>query len=337
MKARWAQLGAGALAVVTTACLRSTGPGVSGVVDVDPGRGDGLRAVYLGTGGWILEHGGETVLTGPLFTSPGLLRTGLLSVHADTTAIDHFMSRYDVSDALVILVGHAHYDHLMDVPRVAVRHTPRARIVGSRTVANTLGTWSGLADRIDVVDDSAGDQHTPGRWLRYGNGVRVMALRSRHAPHFEGYTLYSGTQDTPRDTRPEWANEWLDGQTYAYLIDFMESSDSVAFRIYYQDAVAAAPAGFAPDPLIAERRVDVAILVPSTFDQVEWNPEAYVENLDPRWILLGHWEDFFTPPDAPTRSLRLADLGHFEGRLDRVFGGEWWRPDLWTEFRFPAR
>jgi hypothetical protein len=53
-------------------------------------------------------------------------------------------------------------------------------------------------------------------------------------------------------------------------------------------------------------------------------------------VLLGHWEDFFVPVDEPTRSIRLTDIGHFEGRLDRVFDGEWWRPDLWTEFRFPA-
>jgi len=324
------------LALVTAACLSSLGPGVSGIVDVEAGSGGGLRAVYLGTGGWILEYGGETVLTAPLFTNPGLLRTGLLPIRADTAVIDRSMSRYDVAKALAIIVGHAHYDHLMDVPRVAARHAPGARVVGSRTVANTLGSWSGLADRVDVVDDSSGDQRMRGRWLHYGRGVRVMALRSRHAPHFDGYTLYSGTQDTPRATAPEWATEWLDGQTYAYLIDFMEAPDSVAFRVYYQDAVAPPPAGFAPEPLVAERRVDVAIVVPATFDQVDWHPEALIENLDPRWVLLGHWEDFFAPVDAPTRSLRLADLGHFEARLDRVFAGEFWRPDLGTELRFPA-
>lgn len=334
MKRRQA-VAAAVAALLLSACLRSWGPGVTGTIDVDPGAPDALRVVYLGTGGWILEHEGQQVLTGPLFTNPGLLRTGLLPIHADTAEIDRYMSRYDVSDAVAILVGHAHYDHLMDVPRVAARHAPRARVVGSRTVANTLGTWSGLVDRVDVVDDSAGDQRTPGRWLRYGPRVRVMALRSRHAAHFAGYTLYQGTQDTPRETEPDWATEWLDGETYAFLIDFMASPDSVAFRIYYQDAVAPAPAGLAPVPLIAERPVDLAILVPATFDQVDWHPEALVENLAPRWVLLGHWEDFFVPIEQPTRSIRLTDIGHFESRLERVFAGGWWRPGLWTEFLFP--
>jgi hypothetical protein len=27
---------------------------------------------------------------------------------------------------------------------------------------------------------------------------------------------------------------------------------------------------------------------------------------------------------------------HFERRLERVFDGEWWRPDKGIEFRFPT-
>jgi hypothetical protein len=162
-----------------------------------------------------------------------------------------------------------------------------------------------------------------------------MALRSRHAPHFAGYTLYRGTRDAPLTEEPGWATEWLDGETHAFLVDFLDEGGEVAFRVYYQDAVAAPPAALAPTALIAERRVDVAILVPATFDQVDWHPEALIENLAPRRVLLGHWEDFFVPVEAPTRSIRLTDLRHFERRLERVFDGEWWRPDRWTEFRFP--
>ncbi|MDX1493983.1 MAG: hypothetical protein R3253_08000, partial [Longimicrobiales bacterium] len=99
----------------------------------------------------------------------------------------------------------------------------------------------------------------------------------------------------------------------------------------------APPLGFAPDSLMAERPVDVAIFVPATFDQVDWHPEAFVQNLDPRWVLLGHWEDFFVPVDERTRSIMLSDIGHFEDRLDRVFDGDFWRPEIGTEFRFGRR
>jgi hypothetical protein len=326
-----------ALPLLLSACLRSVGASVQGTVDLAAPGQDQLHLVYLGTGGWIMEHGPDLILTGPLFTNPGLVRTGLIPIRSDTLLVDRYMSRYDVSRALAILVGHAHYDHLMDVPRVALAHAPRARIAGSRTVANTLGTWAGVQDRIDLVNDSAGDQKTIGRWLHYGPRVRVMPLRSYHAPHFDGYRLYRGTRDTPRTEEPKWASDWVDGHTFAFLIDFLNDDGSVAFRVYYQDAVVAPPLGLAPEALIEERPADVAILVPATFDQVEWFPETLIENLRPRRILLGHWEDFFTPVDAPIRSIRLTDLRHFERRLEHVFHGEWWRPDHFREFRFTAR
>lgn len=313
------------------------GPGVDGLVDLAPPDSDSLRLVYLGTGGWIMEHGDDQVMTAPLFSNPDFVRTGLWTIAADTAEIDRWMSKHDVRRTSVILSGHAHYDHLMDVPRVALRHAPRSRILGNRTVANTLSEWSGVADRIDVVDEAeVADHETKGRWRHYGN-VRVLPLRSHHAPHFDGYTLYQGTRDYPLDDAPRLAKDWLDGHTLAFLIDFLDDAGEVAFRIYYQDAVVAPPLGFAPDSLITERPVDVAIFVPATFDQVDWHPEAFVENLQPERVLLGHWEDFFIPVDAPTRSIFLSDIGHFEDRLEHVFDGPFWRPEIGTEFRFSRR
>jgi len=280
-----------------------------------------------------MEHGDDVILTGPLFSNPSLIDTGLRTARSDTTVVDRYMSRYDVSEAEAILVGHAHYDHLMDVPRTASVHAPAARIVTSRSALNLIGSWSGLADRIDLVEDSAGDRDHPGRWLHYG-GVRVMALRSHHGPHFARYTLYRGTVDEPFAEEPSWATEWLDGETHAFLIDFMTQDDSIAYRVFYQDAVAETPYGEAPSALIAERPVDVAIIVPSTFEEVPWHPEALIDNLEPRYVLLGHWEDFFIPVTEPMRPSPMTDHAEFDRRLERVYGGEWWRPARWTEFRF---
>ncbi|MGD8319266.1 MAG: hypothetical protein PVJ02_02390 [Gemmatimonadota bacterium] len=325
------------VALAVAGCWHATVPGVSGRVDVAPPGPDAVSMTYLGVGGWIFQRGSDQLLAAPLFSNPSFVRTGLMPVHSDTAAVDRGMEPYDVSGAAAILVGHAHYDHLMDVPRVALRHAPGARILASQEVRYTLGSWSGVADRVTVVDSLAGDVEHEGRWIQVSPGLRVMALRSHHAPHFEGYTLYHGAYDHPLEREPRWASEWLDGPTYAFLVDFLDPDGTVAFRIYYQDAVAAPPRGFAPEALMERRPVDVAILVPATFDQVDWHPEAFVGNLRPRWVLLGHWENFFLPPSAPTRSVMLTDLGHFRDRLDRVFGGQSWLPDIGTVFTFPTR
>lgn len=318
------------------ACFHVAAPDASGVVDRASAAADTVRLVYLGVGGWIIQRGADQVVAAPLFTNPSLVRTGLASIRSDTTVVNRHLTGYDLRRAVAILVGHAHYDHLMDVPQLARRHAPRARILGSRTVANTLGTWSGVGDRVLEVDSLAGDVEHEGIWIPVSAGVRVMALRSDHAPHFDGRTLYQGTTDRPLAAEPTRADEWVDGPTYAFLVDFLDARGRVEFRVYYQDAVAAPPRGLAPEKLVRERPVDVAILVPATFDQVDWHPEALVLNLRPRWVLLGHWENFFASADGETRSLPLTDVPHFRSRLARVFDGESWLPERGTEFRFPA-
>ncbi len=325
---------AAALIAHAAACGAPPSPPVPGLVERDLPAADVLRMTYLGTGGWIMEHGGQQVMAAPLFTNPGFVRTGTQDIASDSLEVDRYMGRYDVRDVRAILVGHAHYDHLMDVPRVATAHAPSARILGSSTVRNSLGTWSGLMGRVDVVEPFAADEDHVGQWMAYGPGVRILPLRSLHGPHFDGLTLYGGTVDEPLARAPRRATEWLEGHTFAFLVDFLDSAGDVVFRVYYQDAVAQPPFGFAPAALIAERPVDVAVLVPATFEEVAWHPEAIVANLRPRRILLGHWEDFFQPVERGAEPVPFTDLGEFERRLARVFPGEVLRPDRFTEFRF---
>lgn len=317
------------------ACASRLGPGIQGTTDLS-GGGAAVEMTYLGAGGWVMDLDGEQVLAAPFFSNPSLLQTGLQAIEADTAAVDRFMAPYDVSAARVILIGHGHYDHAMDVPRVAGSHAAEARILANRTTANLFGTWSGLADRLDVTNGFEGDEERAGEWFLYGPRVRVMPLKSRHGPHFEGLTLFQGTADAMRQTPPRHAGEWLDGETVAFLIDFLDDESRVRYRIYYQDAVAAAPWGLAPRSLVDADPVDLAILVPATFDQVEWHPEALIDNLRPARVLLGHWEDFFVPFDAPKHSVLLSDMRHFERRLGQVFEGPWWRPDIGSVFRFPV-
>jgi hypothetical protein len=327
-------LAALAASMLLGGCVRKVGPGVAGTVERVDGGSMPLDLTYLGTGGWIMRYGADVVMTAPLFSNPAFVRVGLGPIEADTGTIDRAMGGHDVRRARAILVGHSHYDHLMDVPRVATRHAPAARIVGGRTVQNILGHWSGIMDRVDRVDEHVADLESPGSWMSYGDRVRVLPLRSDHAAHFDGMELYRGTADRPLDAPPRTAAEWVGGETYAFLIDFLDDDGSVAFRLYYQDAVTAPPLGLAPEARIRERPVDVAIFVPATFDQVNWHPEAFVENLRPRWVLQGHWEDFFVPIDDETHSVTMADIEYFETRLRRVFDGEFWRPEIGTRFLF---
>jgi hypothetical protein len=307
-------------------------------------EGSPVEVTYLGIMGWVIRKGTTTVLTAPLFSDPSLLRTGFDTIAPDGARIEGALDSLgvDLRDVSLILSGHGHYDHLMDVPYVMERRAPRARLLLNRTSAHQIAPW-GLAERLIVVDDSAGDARVAGRWIRVGD-VRVMALRSMHAPQLAGNLLFHGERDRDLEERPRTAPEWLDGRSHAYLVDFLEG-ERVVFRVYYQDAVAEAPLGLVPDSLLRpegpdRRRVDLALLVPSTYAEVSWHPEATLDNVRPRHVLLGHWENLFRSPFVEPEPLFLNDFPHFLERMRaalRALPGEpagWHMPVAGARFRF---
>jgi hypothetical protein len=308
----------------------------SGPVDVTCcGRADQpVEITYLGAAGWLFRKGGTAVLTAPLYSNPTFVATGLSTIQADPGRIERHLP--DVRDVTAILVGHGHYDHLMDVPYIARAHAPNAVIYGNATVAHQLAPFGLPADRVRVIEgDEVGDVEREGRWLAVGPGVRVMALRSDHGPHLAGVTLYSGSRTRDMVREPETATEWLDGETLAYLIDFLNRDGSVALRVYFQDAVAAPPYGLVP-PMADGIAVDVALVVTATYAEVDWHPEALLANARPGHVLLGHWEDFFQPPDREARPVIGTNLRGFIRRLERALpdGTGWHLPAPGTRFIF---
>lgn len=293
-----------------------------------------LELVYLGVGGWLLRKGDAAVLTAPLFSNPGLFEAGMGHIQADPDRIEQNLP--EVEDVSAILVGHGHYDHLMDVPYIAQARAPRAVIYGNETVARQLVPFGLAPGRVRTIEDAEkGDVARPGRWIEVGEGVRIMPLVSDHAPHFAGILLYSGVRTREMSSPPRSANDWLAGETIAFLIDFLNADGSVGLRVYYQDAVPAPPYGLVP-ALDDGVGVDVAVVVPATYAEVSWHPEALLENTRPRHVLLGHWEDFFEAPSRPPEPVPFTLLPDFVARLERALpeGSGWDLPVPGTRFWF---
>ncbi len=289
---------------------------------------------YLGVGGWLLRHGESALLTAPLFSNPGLLSVALGAIESDTTLIDRFLPPVD--DVGAILVGHAHYDHLLDVPWIARRRAPQAQIYGSRTMVHTLmGDPELEPARLVDVEAGVGDPGTLGQWFALpGGSIRFMPLRSGHAPHYMGITLYSGEYDAPLRELPDRARGWREGETLAFLIDLLGPEGEVRYRIHYQDAAAQPPDGFPPH-MPDGHPVDLMIVCLPGAEEVDGYPEGIVGHLAPSRVLVGHWEDFFRPR---TESLRIspgAELDPFIRRLEGALseGGEWTMPEPGTVLR----
>lgn len=288
----------------------------SGVACPGP-TGEPVEVTYLRTAGVLFRRGTrDVVMTAPFYSNPSLLQVGLGGrIESDADVIRRYLP--PVQDVKAILVGHAHYDHLMDVPEIAWQHAPSARIYGNRSAINLLAPHPHFAGRIEAVDDAAATSTKPGAWIPVpGTRVRFMPLVSEHAPHFCGHVkLYSGSVPTPR--KPRTARDWREGQTLAYLIDFLsEDGTRVEYRVHYRDSASNFPYGALP-PLPPRDRhdVDLAVLCVASFDQVEDYPEWVIADLKPRHILLAHWDDFFRSPDKSLAAVPLLDTKAFVARL----------------------
>lgn len=313
--------------------------GGSGLPPADPAYPTDLQIKYLGAGGVLLRRGPDVLVTAPFFSNPSLLRVAFGELQAHPEQIDRFLPPVtrDLSDATAVLVGHAHYDHLMDMPYIKKKYMARARIYGSTTMRNTLlGDGSLAADDLVSVEETAGTADKPGRWwYDASRRVRFMALKSEHAPIVLHLKFFEGAYTEPLKELPTRAFDWREGQTLAYVIDFLSADGkSVAFRIHYQDAASSPPLGFPPPSSLIgdERRVDVAIVCLPGFEQVENYPEKIVERLNPRFVVGIHWENFFALlPDDP-RDLHLVPTLHadrFIARLRKVLPRD-------AEFKLPA-
>jgi len=67
---------------------------------------------------------------------------------------------------------------------------------------------------------------------------------------------------------------------------------------------ASPPHGLVPKTLLAERDVDVHIACVPSFEQTDGYPETLLERAHVKYVLMGHWEDFFQSRGEALKPLR---------------------------------
>jgi hypothetical protein len=293
-----------------------------------------VEVQYLGVGGFLVRRGGDSILFAPSFTNPSIFAMPPWArIRSDKELVARCLQKArtqwgndPLKDVQFILVGHAHYDHLLDVPTVMKYHAPQALAVGSRTMSHILA-GAELATRSLVADAcSAPVGGAMGRWIYNAKRtVRVLALESEHSPHLANFKFMTGHYTADRTELPDTALKWKEGQTYAYLVDFLtqdESGERIDFRIHYQDA--ASRETYALVPQAAQEgypRVDLAITCVGASQTTKTYPGPQLQSTKPRHIIFGHWENFFDNQscegdDPEPRVVIGADIPEFTRRVD---------------------
>jgi hypothetical protein len=223
-----------------------------------------------------------------------------------------------------ILSGHAHYDHLMDVPYVALHKARRADLVGNNAMVKLLDPIKGALDPPQKLVSL--ESPSPPIYDVPGTRFRIRAVASQHSPqmgphlagwlprflfHFPRVTLWRGEDEEPARELPVRAGSWTAGTTQAFVLELLDAAGAVAFRIYYQDSPTVAPYGY-PDWPANAQKYDLAILCLGGATEYRAFPRDIVRYLAPAYVMGIHWEDFFNPrPIAAPGVTNVTEKIHY--------------------------
>lgn len=304
-----------------------------------------LDVKFLGVAGFLLTYGGEAVLTAPLYTRPNTFEVLTMPVTSDTAAVEAALPTPTLAPVRAVVSGHAHYDHLIDVPSILAR-APQTTLFSNMTAKHLLAALapdraarcdagapaspSIARSRVVAMDDPAASvvdyRSCPskkpdgaplqGTWVRVpGAHVRMLAFCSEHPDQIGPVHFAAGSVDEDQCELPQRAPDWKEGNTLSFLIDFLDpATDAPVYRVYYQDAPTSPPVGLPPQEVLAEKRVDLALLCVGTYDRVDNAPTSALQALSPRYALGGHWEDFFRPASDAPQPIPFLDVNTWSSR-----------------------
>jgi hypothetical protein len=306
---------------------------------------DTLEVRFLGVGGFLMKHSSSVVLTGPMFSNPSLPDVALnRRIVTDSVLIRQVLDTLpELRQTQAILVGHGHYDHLMDVAYVARTYAPAAAIIGNRSVQRMLQTFP-LPNSIVAFDTSeVSSAERVGAYREVAGGrVRIYPLLSEHTPNFVAgpVRLTIAPGEAPDDLReqPDQAWDWYAGSTLAYLIEFRRTDGTVAFRVHFQDAASTPPLGL-PPRMPYQLRIDALLLTAGNYRNAGRDyPTTLIKLLDPRYVVVGHWEDFFNPLTRLANAIPFQGFGALARRIATSIspGSAWATPLPGAVVRIPG-
>lgn len=239
----------------------------------------GLAVRYLGVSGYEVSDGKTLVLLDPTPTRPApfALLTGALSP-------DEAWGAKLCPEADFILVNHAHYDHVLDVPAIALR--TGARVLGSQSTVNLARSRGVPEAQTQVV--------RPGDHLQLGT-FEVDVRASRHTAIGPFERPMAGT--IAADAGPLWFWQYTIDETLSFRLE--ASGSSVWFHptsTFAKGEVGGPPAQ--------------GLIVGVTGEAPAMEKVAgLVAEARPKVVLPTHYDNFFQPMARGLGRMPGLDLG----------------------------
>jgi hypothetical protein len=89
--------------------------------------------------------------------------------------------------------------------------------------------------------------------------IHVYPILADHNPHLKNIKFFAGSKTQPQaDFKKPYdktrANDWLEGSTFSFLIDYLNDNGVIELRIFIQSSSCNPPAGVPPAELLKNRQ-----------------------------------------------------------------------------------
>jgi len=273
-----------------------------------------LGIQYFGIGSILITYNGKSVFTDPCLSNPSLKDVALGYVVTDTALIE-FLNP-PLQNVVLTLIGHAHYDHLMDLPYLATQHLPKeSKIVGCRTALNLI-TSANIPQKFEVANKIKGNNKETGIWIyNEDKNVRTMVFEGHHPPQIAGiFKFGKGKIKEPLPVIPLKANKWKEGETYTFIVDFLDKQkQAIEKRIFVQTSSGRFPKGMVPQKILEERNIDVAI-IPADLDRTF----QAIDYLKAKKYIVVHWENFFKSKLLKAKPFSKRSMNEIRNEIEEL-------------------
>lgn len=245
---------------------------------------------YLGTAGWEITDGITTILVDPYLSRiNGPAPPGGGSGHPasgdtrrayvwsdiatpDIAAIDAHIQRADF-----VLVTHTHYDHILDVPHIALK--TRAAVIGTESTENVMRAYGLPEEQLITVRGGEDYQF---------RGFSLRVIPSIHSPL--DHKHYFSSAIAPPGMKAPLTLEQVhpEGGTLAYLIRF---ADHQILAFGGMNYVEREIAGLEPDVVLVGAGA-------SRKEIYDYSGRLMRDLHYPALVLPTHWDNFLLPYEA---------------------------------------
>ena len=259
---------------------------------LSPARPDSpVRVRWLGTAGFEISAGSHSILIDPYVTRARFTDCVMRPLEPDLAEIARITPRADA-----ILVGHTHFDHALDVPAIARR--TGAMVFGSRSAVHLCR--ASLVPETKLVDVEREYGQSP---IEAEIGpFKLRFAVSAHSRFLLGRVPFPGDiQDC--DHVPLRTEAYRCGAVFRVEIE-------VFGRTIVHLGSAELVERTAPP-----KDVDLLLMCVAGWQSSERFPERVARALDPKAVLLSHWDNFFVPLDRPVQALPAMGVQKLTDRL----------------------